>query len=103
MSTCLTNSYYKFGILKKVSIHTKNTSGRHLVTIMSPYDKIVMHSIYMIFKLMFDGFWHDKQLSTTKKYGKMIAYHYLKPNFYSTHSKIRLGKSCHEVLRNLQT
>lgn len=103
MSTCLTNSCYKFGISKKACIYTKNTGRQHLITVMSPCDKIVMHSVYMVFKLIFDGFCHGKLLNTIKNCRKIIAYHCLKPNFYSAHSKVKLGKSCHEVLRDVQT
>lgn len=103
ISTCLTNSQYKFGVLKKAWIHTKNINKQHLVTIMSPCDKIVIHSIYMVFQFIFDGLWHDKQLGITKNYKKMNKHASLKPWFYGIHFGIELGKSCHEVLSDVQT
>lgn len=103
MSTCLINSCYKFGVRKKMAIHVKNQSKQHLAIIMSPWDKIVMHSLYLVFKFIFDGLWQDKQLNITKNSGKIKAYHYLKPSFYSINSGATLGKSCHEVLRDVQT
>lgn len=53
----------------------------------------MIHSIYMAFKLIFDEFWREKV--------KMC--HYLKPNLYGINSGVRLGKSYHAVLREVQT
>ena len=39
----------------------------------------------------------------TKNYEKEKACHYLKPSFYSINSGVKLGKSYHGVLREVQT
>jgi Type II intron maturase len=103
MSTCLTNSCYKFGSVKKAWVHKKNIDREYLITVMSPYDKIVIHSIYMIFRFIFDGFLHDQQLNVTKNSLKIEEYHRLKVNSCSINYGIKLGKSCHGVLKDVQT
>ena len=103
MSTCLINSCYKFGVRKKAIAYKKNKSEQHLVIMLSPWDKIVIHSVWMVFKFIFDGLWHDKQVSITKSCGKVKTYSYLKPSSYNVSSGVRLGKSYNEVLREVHT
>lgn len=66
---------------------------------MSSYDKIVLHSIYMSFQLIFNRGLYDQQLNTTENNGKMKKSSHFKPSSYG----ISFGKSCHEVLNDIQT
>lgn len=66
---------------------------------MSSHDKIVLHSIYMSFQQVFNGGLYDHQLNTTESNEKMKEPSRLKPSSYG----ISFGKSCHEVLHDIQT
>ena len=102
ISTCLINSCYKFGVLKRAWIYRKNTNKKHFLTISSPFDKIVLYSVYMVLQLIFNGLLHDLQLVDVKSCKKIKKYDPLHFDFLKDNYEIKQDKSPHQVLRNLQ-
>jgi hypothetical protein len=89
-------SQYKIGASRKILISKKDTDEKRPLTSMSPWDKVVAYSVYMILSYVYEG---NTIVSDRDDRLKIN----LKPIFLSSSHGFRTNRSCHTALNELQT
>jgi RNA-directed DNA polymerase len=103
ISDRLFRSCYKFGVSKKVLVSKRNAAEKRSFTMMSPWDKVVVHSIYMVLRHVYENFDNNMLLKNYKNNKKAKKQEGAKSSFLNVSHAFRLGKSCHTVLNDIQS